>query len=51
MKGSSNEKFPKPIRLYSWRQQLADTLSAYALPFAYAAAIIVVLLDVFLWRA
>ncbi len=51
MRKAKRETIAKPIRLYSWRQQLADTLSAYALPFTYAAAIIVVLLDVFLWRA
>jgi hypothetical protein len=41
---------PQPIRLYSWRQRLADSLSASFYPVVCVVAVIVVLLDVFVWR-
>lgn len=51
MRKAKRETIAKPIRLYSWRQQLADILSEYTTPITLILAVIVVLLDVFLWRA
>ncbi len=50
MRKAENETIAKPIRLYSWRQRLADILSAWAVPCTLTLAVIVVILDVFIWR-
>lgn len=52
LRRNGHSSFPKPIRLYSWRQRLVDSLSpSFFLAVAYAAAIIVLCLDIFYWRA
>ncbi len=50
MRKAENETIAKPIRLYSWRQRLADALSASVIPCTLILAVIVVILDVFVWR-
>lgn len=50
-KNGHQTSLPKPIRLYSWRQRLKDKLSpSFFLALVYTLGLIVVLLDVFIWR-
>lgn len=40
----------KPVPTRSWRAAIADKLSAFGLEIIYLLAIVIVLLDVFVWR-
>ncbi len=41
---------PKPIRLYSTRQRMADMAAPTIFTLTYVLAIVVAILDVFVWR-